>query len=245
MTDPIRVLIVDDHAMVRKGLLAILKNKPELELVGEARDGREAIECCEQLKPDVVLMDLVMPELGGVAATRAIHQRWPQVQVIALTSFQEKELVQDALQAGAIGYLLKNVSGDELAEAIRQAHGGRPTLAPEAVQALIQPPSEATSTGRRPDAAGAGGAGPAGERDEQPRNRRAPGHQPGHGQGARQQHPLQAGRRQPGGSHLAGDPEQAGPVDGAGAGCVEIQAGRSRDDENLEQTYRRIRPGRT
>ncbi len=147
MTDPIRVLIVDDHAMVRKGLLAILKNKPELELVGEARDGREAIDCCGQLKPDVVLMDLVMPELGGVAATRAIHQRWPNIRVIALTSFQEKELVQDALQAGAIGYLLKNVSGDELAEAIRQAHGGRPTLAPEAVQALVQPASEATTLG--------------------------------------------------------------------------------------------------
>jgi NarL family two-component system response regulator LiaR len=147
MTDPIRVLIVDDHAMVRKGLLAILKNHPELELVGEARDGREAIECCGQLKPDVILMDLVMPELGGVAATRAIHQRWPNIRVIALTSFQEKELVQDALQAGAIGYLLKNVSGDELAEAIRQAHGGRPTLAPEAVQALVQPASEATTLG--------------------------------------------------------------------------------------------------
>ena len=147
MTDPIRVLIVDDHAMVRKGLLAILKNHPELELVGEARDGREAIECCGQLKPDVILMDLVMPELGGVAATRAIHQRWPNMRVIALTSFQEKELVQDALQAGAIGYLLKNVSGDELAEAIRQAHGGRPTLAPEAVQALVQPASEATTLG--------------------------------------------------------------------------------------------------
>ena len=140
---PIRVMIVDDHAMVRKGLTAFLKNEPALELVGEARDGREAIECCEQLHPDVILMDLIMPELGGVAATRTIHQRWPQVQVIALTSFQEKELVQDALQAGAIGYLLKNVSGEELSEAIRQAHGGRPTLAPEAVQALIQPPSEA------------------------------------------------------------------------------------------------------
>jgi NarL family two-component system response regulator LiaR len=140
---PIRVMIVDDHAMVRKGLTAFLKNEPTLELVGEARDGREAIEACEQLKPDVILMDLVMPELGGVAATRTIHQRCPTVQVIALTSFQEKELVQDALQAGAIGYLLKNVSGEELVEAIRQAHGGRPTLAPEAVQALIQPPSEA------------------------------------------------------------------------------------------------------
>jgi NarL family two-component system response regulator LiaR len=142
-TKPIRVLIVDDHAMVRKGLISFLKNEPALELVGEARDGREAIETCEQLKPDVILMDLIMPELGGVAATRTIHQRWPNVRVIALTSFQEKELVQDALQAGAIGYLLKNVSGDELVEAIRKAHGGKPTLAPEAVQALIQPPSEA------------------------------------------------------------------------------------------------------
>ena len=147
MSDPIRVLIVDDHAMVRKGLLAILKNKPELELVGEARDGREAIECCGQLKPDVVLMDLVMPELGGVAATRAIHQRWPNIRVIALTSFQEKELVQDALQAGAIGYLLKNLSGDELAEAIRKAHGGQPTLAPEALQALVQPVPEVITLG--------------------------------------------------------------------------------------------------
>jgi NarL family two-component system response regulator LiaR len=140
---PIRVLIVDDHAMVRKGLITFLKHKPELELVGEACDGREAIACCEQLAPDVILMDLVMPELGGVAATRAIHQRWPQVQVIALTSFQERELVQDALQAGAIGYLLKNVSGDELAEAIQHAHSGRPTLAPEAVQALMRPATEA------------------------------------------------------------------------------------------------------
>jgi two-component system, NarL family, response regulator LiaR len=142
-TQPIRVLIVDDHAMVRKGLISFLKNKPELELVGEARDGREAIEYCEQFQPDVILMDLLMPELGGVAATHTIHQRWPSVQVIVLTSFQEKALVQDALQAGAIGYLLKNVSGDELSEAIRQAHGGRPTLAPEAIQALVQPPSEA------------------------------------------------------------------------------------------------------
>jgi NarL family two-component system response regulator LiaR len=142
-TKPIRVLIVDDHAMVRKGLTSFLKNEPLLDVVGEARDGQEAILACTQFQPDVVLMDLVMPELGGVAATCTIHQRWPAVQVIALTSFQEKELVQDALQAGAISYLLKNVSGEELVEAIRQAYCGRPTLSPEAVQALIQPPSEA------------------------------------------------------------------------------------------------------
>jgi NarL family two-component system response regulator LiaR len=134
----IRVLIVDDHGMVRKGLIAYLKNRQDLEVVGEARDGREAFDLCERLQPDVILMDLVMPELGGVAATRNIHQRWPEVQILALTSFQDRELVQDALQAGAIGYLLKNVSGDELAEAIYSARAGRPTLAPEALQALVR-----------------------------------------------------------------------------------------------------------
>ncbi len=150
MNDPeiIRVLIVDDHGMVRKGLVAYLGNRPDLSVVGEARDGREAIQYCEQLHPDVLLMDLVMPEMGGVAATRAIHQRWPQVQVIALTSFQEKDLVQDALQAGAIGYLLKNVTGDELYQAICRAYTGRPTLAPEALQALIQPNEEASGLGK-------------------------------------------------------------------------------------------------
>jgi len=146
--ETIRVLIVDDHGMVRKGLVAYLGNRPDICVVGEARDGREAINQCEQLHPDVLLMDLVMPEMGGVAATRAIHQHWPQVQVIALTSFQEKELVQDALQAGAIGYLLKNVSGDELYQAICRAYTGRPTLAPEALQALIQPEEEASSLGK-------------------------------------------------------------------------------------------------
>lgn len=134
----IQVLLVDDHGMVRKGLRAYLQNQPDIEVVGEARNGREAVECCERLKPEVVLMDLIMPELGGVAAIRLIHQRWPELQVLALTSFQDKELVQDALQAGAIGYLLKNVSGEDLARAIRSAWAGRPTLAPEAVQALIQ-----------------------------------------------------------------------------------------------------------
>ncbi len=145
---PVRVIIVDDHGMVRKGLTAYLSNQPDIEVVGEARDGREALTLCEQLHPDVILMDLVMPEMGGVAATRAIHQRWPQMQVIALTSFQEKELVQDALQAGAIGYLLKNISGDELHQAILRAYAGRPTLAPEALQALIQPKSEQDTLGK-------------------------------------------------------------------------------------------------
>ena len=135
---PIRVMIVDDHDMVRRGLATFLRVKTDLELVGEASNGQEALQVCEQAQPDVILMDLLMPEMDGPTATRAIRERCPQVQVIALTSFQEKELVREALQAGAISYLLKNVSVDELAEAIRAAHTGRSTLAPEATQALIQ-----------------------------------------------------------------------------------------------------------
>jgi serine phosphatase RsbU (regulator of sigma subunit)/DNA-binding NarL/FixJ family response regulator len=136
--EPIRVMIVDDHSMVRRGLATILRIRPGLELVGEASDGREALELCERVQPDVILMDMVMPEMDGAAATRAIRQRWPQTQVIVLTSFKEKDLVQSALEAGAIGYLLKNVSSEELAEAIQAAHVGRPTLAPEVSQILSQ-----------------------------------------------------------------------------------------------------------
>jgi NarL family two-component system response regulator LiaR len=136
--NPIRVLIVDDHSMVRRGLAAILKIKPDLQLAGEASNGREAVEVCGRVQPDVVLMDLMMPEMSGAVATDAICKQWPQVKVIALTSFQEKEMVREALQAGAIGYLLKNVSADDLAAAIREAYAGRSTLAPEAIQALIQ-----------------------------------------------------------------------------------------------------------
>ncbi len=136
--NPIRVMIVDDHMMVRKGLATFLKVKADLELVGEAGSGEEALRVCEQVQPDVILMDLVMPRMDGTAATRAIRERWPHVQVIALTSFQDRRLVQEALQAGAISYLLKNVSVDDLADAIRAAYARRPTLAPEATQALIQ-----------------------------------------------------------------------------------------------------------
>ncbi len=136
---PIRVMIVDDHNMVRRGLIAYLEEEPDLRLVGQAADGEEAVQICEQARPDVILMDLVLPELSGVEATKIIRRRWPQVQVIALTSFQERELVQDALRAGAISYLLKNVSGTDLVEAIRAAHAGRSILAPEAIEALIQP----------------------------------------------------------------------------------------------------------
>ena len=135
---PIRVMLVDDHAVMRSGLSAFLMAFDDLELVGEAGDGQEAVERCLEIEPDVVLMDLVMPNMDGPAATLAIRERCPHIQIIALTSFKEEELVQAALEAGAIGYLLKNVSADELADAIRSAHAGRPTLAPEAAQVLIQ-----------------------------------------------------------------------------------------------------------
>jgi NarL family two-component system response regulator LiaR len=139
MTEPrrLRVLLVDDHAMVRRGLAAFLKAFDDLELAGEAADGDEAVRRCAEVQPDVVLMDLMMPGMDGVAATRVIRERFPTVRVLALTSFRDEGLVQRALQAGAIGYLLKNVSADDLATAIRAAHAGRPTLAPEATQALV------------------------------------------------------------------------------------------------------------
>ena len=134
----IRVMIVDDHGMVRRGLTAYLAGEPDIEVVAEARDGQAAIRICEVEQPDIVLMDLIMPELGGAAATRVIHNKWPEIQIIALTSFQEKELVQEALQAGAISYLLKNISGEDLAEAIRASYAGRSMLAKEAVEALVR-----------------------------------------------------------------------------------------------------------
>lgn len=134
---PIRVLLVDDHAVVRSGLAAFMMVFDDMECVGEACDGREAVEKCARLQPDVVLMDLVMPEMDGATATRHIRERWPQIQVVIMTSFKEDDLVQGALRAGAIAYLLKNTSADELASAIRSAMNGKATLSPEAAQALI------------------------------------------------------------------------------------------------------------
>jgi NarL family two-component system response regulator LiaR len=130
-------MIVDDHAVVRSGLAAFLLVYDDLELVAEADCGAAALRLCAEQQPDVVLMDLVMPELDGAATTRALKERYPATQVVALTSFREEAIVQSALQAGAIGYLLKNISADQLAAAICAAHIGRPTLAPEATQVLI------------------------------------------------------------------------------------------------------------
>ena len=135
--EAIRVLVVDDHNVVRSGLAAFLLGSDDLELVGEARNGLEAVQLAERLQPDVVLMDLMMPEMDGAEATRLIRTHHPDIQVVILTSFPEEALVQAALEAGAISYLLKNVSAQELGDAIRKAHHGRSTLAPEAAEALI------------------------------------------------------------------------------------------------------------
>ncbi|MBN1485701.1 MAG: response regulator transcription factor [Chloroflexia bacterium] len=131
-------MLVDDHDMVRSGLSVFLETFDDLQLVGEAANGAEAVRLCAELEPDVVLMDLVMPEMDGVEAIRTIRQDHPAVQCIALTSFDDRGLVQGALQAGAVGFLFKNVAIDELAGAIRAAKKGRPTLDPEAFRILVQ-----------------------------------------------------------------------------------------------------------
>jgi NarL family two-component system response regulator LiaR len=143
---PIRVMLVDDHPMVRRGLATMLMVFDDMRLVGEAESGQAAIRLCAEVLPDVILMDMVMPNMDGATATRAtIRQQHPQVQVLALTSFKEAPLIKTVLEAGAIGYLLKVVSADDLVCAIRAAHAGRAILSPEAAQSLVetanQPPA--------------------------------------------------------------------------------------------------------
>jgi NarL family two-component system response regulator LiaR len=138
-------MLVDDHTMVRRGLATILKVFDDLQLVGGAENGEEAIQRCAEALPDVILMDMVMPGMDGVSATHAIRQKFPQVQIIALTSFKEGKLIQNALEVGAIGYLLKDVSADDLVRAIRAAHAGHTTLSPDVAQVIVetanQPPA--------------------------------------------------------------------------------------------------------
>lgn len=135
---PIRVMLVDDHMMVRRGLATFLKVFDDMQLVSEAESGEVAIQLCAKAMPDVILMDMSLLGMDGAAATRAIHEQFPQIQVIALSSFKEGSLIKKALEAGAIGYLLKDVSADDLVRAIRSAHAGRATLSPEAAQALVE-----------------------------------------------------------------------------------------------------------
>ena len=144
---PIRVMLVDDHTMVRRGLATFLKVFDDLQLAGEAENGEAAIQLCAEVLPDVILMDMALPVIDGATATRAIRQQFPQVQVLALTSFKEGDLIKRALEAGAIGYLLKDVSAEDLARAIRAAHSGRATLSPEAAQVLVQTANEPPAPG--------------------------------------------------------------------------------------------------
>lgn len=143
----ILVMLVDDHNVVRSGLATFLRAYDDLELVGEAKNGLEALNLCRTKKPDVILMDLMMPEMDGITATGAILQDYPDIKIIAMTSFEDEQLVHGVLAAGAISYLLKNVTSDELAKAIRDAASGRSTLSPEAARALVQAtrPTQGTS----------------------------------------------------------------------------------------------------
>lgn len=131
-------MIVDDHPVVRDGLKNMLLVYDDLELVGEAESGSTALLLCQKYTPDVILMDIVMPGMDGIATTRAVLEKHPRVKVLILTSYPRDDLVQKSLEAGAIGYLLKNAPIDDLANAIRSAYADRPTLAPEATEALIR-----------------------------------------------------------------------------------------------------------
>jgi NarL family two-component system response regulator LiaR len=137
VAEPIRVLVVDDHAVVREGLRAFLELQERIEVVGEAADGDEAIPAAERLRPDVILMDLVMPRLDGVAAMRALRERVPGARVIVLTSFLDDDKLLPALRAGAAGYLLKNAQPQELARAVRAAHAGEALLDPVVAARLV------------------------------------------------------------------------------------------------------------
>jgi DNA-binding NarL/FixJ family response regulator len=132
----IRVLLADDHGVVRRGLRGFFELLDDIEIVGEAEDGQQAVEATGTLRPDVVLMDLLMPGLNGIAATAEIKRRWPEVEVVALTSFIEEERVTAALEAGATGYLLKDADADDVALAIRRAHAGEVHLDPQVARLL-------------------------------------------------------------------------------------------------------------
>lgn len=143
----IRVLLVDDHAVIRSGLRFFLSTISDIEVVGEASGGEMGLSLCQKLSPDVVLMDLIMPGMDGITAIKLIKERFPQIQVITLTSFQEKEMIQESLRAGAISYLIKNVGAAELQNTIRMAYEGKSILAPEAVQVLVSTVADPSKIG--------------------------------------------------------------------------------------------------
>jgi len=147
MAELIRVLVADDHFVVRQGLAALLTPRNGMEVVGEATNGREAVELAQTLQPDVILMDMIMPELDGVAAIAQIKAQNPAARILVLTSFGEKEKVAAAIQAGALGYLLKDSSPDDLFDAIRSVYRGRLSLPQELATTLLQPQASVPTGG--------------------------------------------------------------------------------------------------
>ncbi len=192
-----RVLIADDHEVVRQGLRMFLGADPELEIVGEARDGAEAVRLARQLQPDVVLMDLLMPVMDGIAATAAIRREAPDIEVVALTSVLEDASVIDAVRAGAIGYLLKDTDSHELRRAIKAAAAGQVQLSPQAAARLlreVRTPEKSTEALTERET---GCVAVAGARQVQPGNRPRAAHRRADRQDARQPHPGQTRRAQP------------------------------------------------
>jgi NarL family two-component system response regulator LiaR len=143
----IKVLIIDDHDMVRKSLTILLQSYEDFEVVGDIDNAQMGLTLCRKFQPDVVLMDILMPGIDGIKATRMIHETWPSMQIIALTSTADEDVIHDVVQAGAISYLLKNGSIDELADAVRAAYHRQPTLSTQAIQALISTTQHPTSVG--------------------------------------------------------------------------------------------------
>lgn len=135
---PIHILIVEDQTIVREGLCAMLSTKPGLSVVGVAADGEEAVPQALRLRPDVIVMDLIMPGKGGICATREIIEQWPEARVLILTSFSDDAQIVDALRAGAVGYVLKQDVGQELVNAIHQVHAGQTPLNPLVARRLVQ-----------------------------------------------------------------------------------------------------------
>jgi DNA-binding NarL/FixJ family response regulator len=171
MPDRIRILLVDDHSMVRRGMRDFLALHDDLEVVGEAADGVAALQSTAELLPDVVIMDLLMPEMDGIAATAEIKSRYPAVEVIALTSFVDEDRVTAAIEAGASGFLLKDAEADDLANAIRAAVAGEVHLDPAVAGIVARGMRDRSGAAARAAASGAAGAGAAGGASGQVRGR--------------------------------------------------------------------------
>jgi DNA-binding NarL/FixJ family response regulator len=151
MRDPIRVLLVDDQKLMREGLRILLELEPDLQVVGEAGDGHAALAAYAEAQPDVVLMDVRMPGMNGVEATWRLRERWPEVRVIILTTFDDEEYVFEGLRAGALGYLLKDVSGEDLADAVRKVAAGGALIEPSVARKVLAEFARLAPPARAPD----------------------------------------------------------------------------------------------